>query len=141
MSWALFHFIFSMYGSGLIVALLNLKGVHGRGTATRPSFMSLYVQLSRAERWKGLYLFRKPAQGDFIEPKNFVDEDMRAAVLRLEKLGDETRQSFERDHRHESWFQEWDAMVEAGAATEAASEDDTSLWDDSEDLEMGWPES
>ncbi len=30
--------------------LLNLKGVHGSGTATRPSFMSLYVQLSRAER-------------------------------------------------------------------------------------------
>lgn len=50
--------------------LLNLKGVHGSSTATRPSFMSLYVQLSRAERWEGLYLFRKPVRGDFIEPKN-----------------------------------------------------------------------
>ncbi|KAK6854926.1 hypothetical protein PG995_009114 [Apiospora arundinis] len=31
--------------------LLNLKGVHASsGTTTRPSFMSLYVQLSRAER-------------------------------------------------------------------------------------------
>ena len=66
---------------------------------------------------------------------------MREAVLRLEKLGDETRQSFERDYRHESWFQEWDAMVEASAATEAADEDDKSLWDDSEDIEMGRPES
>ena len=28
--------------------LVNLKGVHSSGTATRPSFMSLYVQLSRA---------------------------------------------------------------------------------------------
>jgi hypothetical protein len=30
--------------------LVNLKGVHSSGTATRPSFISLYVQLSRAER-------------------------------------------------------------------------------------------
>ena len=30
--------------------LLNLKGVHGSSTAVKPSFMSLYVQLSRAER-------------------------------------------------------------------------------------------
>ena len=49
--------------------LLNLKGVRGGSTATRPSFMSLYMQLSRAERWEGLYVFRKPAQGDFIEPR------------------------------------------------------------------------
>jgi len=31
---------------------LNLEGVYGSGTATRLSFMSLYVQLSRVERWK-----------------------------------------------------------------------------------------
>ena len=93
----------------------NLKGVYGSSTATRPSFMSLYVQL-RAERWESLYLFRKSARGDFIEPKNVLDEDMRAAVLRLERLGHETRRSFERDHRYESWFQEWDAMVEADAS-------------------------
>ena len=29
--------------------LVNLKSVRGGGTATRPSFMSLYVQLSRAQ--------------------------------------------------------------------------------------------
>jgi hypothetical protein len=45
--------------------LVNLKGIHSSGTATRPSFMSLYVQLSRAESWDGLHLFRKPARGDF----------------------------------------------------------------------------
>ncbi|EAQ87366.1 predicted protein [Chaetomium globosum CBS 148.51] len=49
--------------------LINLKGVHFGGTATRPSFMSLYVQLSRAQSWDGRHLFRKPARGDFIEPK------------------------------------------------------------------------
>jgi len=65
--------------------------------------MSLYVQLSRAERWGGLYLFRKPARDDFIEPKNVLADDMRDAVLRLERLGDETRRRFERDYRRERW--------------------------------------
>ena len=55
--------------------LLNLKGVHGSSAATKPSFMSLYVQLLRAERWEGLYVFRKPARSDFIEPKNVLDND------------------------------------------------------------------
>ncbi|KAL2186840.1 hypothetical protein L209DRAFT_771518 [Thermothelomyces heterothallicus CBS 203.75] len=73
--------------------LLNLKGVYSSSTATRPSFMSLY--------------------GDFIEPKNVLDKDIREAVLRLEKLGDESRRRFERNHRHETWFQEWDAMAES----------------------------
>ncbi|KAL2127505.1 hypothetical protein VTI74DRAFT_10628 [Chaetomium olivicolor] len=68
--------------------LVNLKGVHTSGTATRPSFMSLYVQLSRAERWKGLHVFRKPERGDFIEPKNVLDEDMRDAnYLQAGKTG------------------------------------------------------
>ncbi|RXG41776.1 hypothetical protein VDGE_30528 [Verticillium dahliae] len=82
--------------------LVNLKGGHGSGMMTRLSFMSLYVQLSRAERWEGLYLFREPARADFIEPKIVLDSGMRAAVLKLERLGNETRQRFERDHRHES---------------------------------------
>ncbi|KAK0701569.1 hypothetical protein B0T26DRAFT_614590, partial [Lasiosphaeria miniovina] len=92
--------------------LLNLKGVHGSSAATRPSFMSLYVQLTRAERWEGLYLFREPARGDFIEPRNVLDKDMRDGVLKLEMLGQETRERFIRDHRHESWFQDWDNMLE-----------------------------
>ncbi|EAQ85303.1 predicted protein [Chaetomium globosum CBS 148.51] len=94
--------------------LVNLKGVHSSGTATRPSFMSLYVQLSRAQSWDGLHLFRKPARGDFIEPKNVLDKDMREAIVKLERQGEETRRRFEQDHRHESWFQEWDAMLESG---------------------------
>jgi hypothetical protein len=110
--------------------LVNLKGVHSSGTATRPSFMSLYVQLSRAESWDGLHLLREPARGDFIEPKNVLDSDMRAAVAKLERLGDETRRRFERDHRHETWFQEWDAMPESAQAAEATDEEDTSLWCD-----------
>jgi hypothetical protein len=67
--------------------LVNHKGVHSSGTATRPSFMSLYVQLSRAKGWDGLHLFRKPARGDFIEPKNVLDKDMRDAILKLERRG------------------------------------------------------
>jgi hypothetical protein len=104
--------------------LVNLKGVHSSGTATRPSFMSLYVQLSRAERWQGLHLFRTPARGDFIEPKNVLDKDMREAILKLERRGEETRRRFEQDHGHESWFQEWDAMAESAQAAEATGEDD-----------------
>ncbi|EAQ88598.1 predicted protein [Chaetomium globosum CBS 148.51] len=103
--------------------LVNLKGVHFGGTATRPSFMSLYVQLSRAQSWDGLHLFRKPARGDFIEPKNVLDKDMKEAILKLERQGEETRRRFEQDHRHESWFQEWDAMAESVQATEAADEE------------------
>ncbi|KAK4118192.1 hypothetical protein N657DRAFT_716165 [Parathielavia appendiculata] len=62
--------------------LVNLKGAHAGDTATRPRFMSLYVQLSRAGRWEGLHLFRKPERGDFIEPKNVLDKDMRDAILK-----------------------------------------------------------
>ncbi len=113
--------------------LVNLKGVHSSGTATRPSFMSLYVQLSRAESWGGLHLFRKPARGDFIEPKNVLDKDMRDGILKLERRGEDTRRRFEQDHRHEPWFQEWDAMAESGQATDAtAEEEDASLWRDTE---------
>jgi hypothetical protein len=110
--------------------LVNLKGVHGSGTATRPSFMSLYVQLSRAEKWDGLHLFRKPARGDFIEPKNVLDKDMRDAILKLERRGEETRRRFEQDHGHESWLQEWNAMGESTHAAEATDEEDVSLWCD-----------
>ncbi|KAK8029501.1 hypothetical protein PG993_010792 [Apiospora rasikravindrae] len=65
--------------------LLNLKGAHGcTGGAGRPSFMSLYVQLSRATRWEGLYLFQEPERADSIEPKNLLDSDKREVVARLE---------------------------------------------------------
>ena len=111
--------------------LLNLKGVHGGSRATRPSFMSLYVQLSRAETWNGLYLFREPARGDFIEPKNVLDGSMRDAALKLERLGDETRRRFEQEHRYKVWFQYWNAMPESTPASEFASEEDASLWCDS----------
>ena len=93
--------------------------------------MSLYVQLSRAERWKGLHLFRKPARGDFIEPKNLLAENMTNAALKLERLGDETRRRFEQDHRHEGWFQDWNAMPESTPVSEFAGEEDGSLWCDS----------
>jgi len=108
--------------------LLNLKGVRGGGnTETKPSFMSLYVQLSRAERWEGLHLFRKPARSDFIEPKNMLDREMKGAVLKLERLGEETRRRFEQDYRHEQWFRDWNDIPEAVSASEAADEEDASL--------------
>lgn len=92
--------------------------------------MSLYVQLSRAERWEGLYLFQKPARSDFIEPKNMLDRDMKDAVLNLERLGEETRRRFERDGRHEQWFRDWNAIPEAVLPSESANEGDASLWCD-----------
>jgi ATP-dependent DNA helicase PIF1 len=104
--------------------LVNLKGVCGGGTATRPSFMSLYVQLSRAQSWDGLHLFREPARSDFIEPKNVLDKDMRDAILKLERRDEDTRRRFEREHSHKTWFQEWNAMAEAAQATEAIEEED-----------------
>ena len=94
--------------------------------------MGLYVQLSRAERLEGLYLFRKPARGDFIEPKNALGKDMRDALLDLEYLRDLTRERFKHDHRHERWFQEWDAMPEYTLTTDAADEEDGSLWCEAE---------
>jgi hypothetical protein len=57
------------------------------------------------------------------------------AVLKLERLGDETRQRFERDHRHDRWFQEWDAIPESAQSTEAADDEEASLWGDLEDSE------
>jgi hypothetical protein len=94
--------------------LLNLKGASCRtGKTTRPSFMSLYVQLSRATSWDGLYLFQEPERADFIEPKNVLDGDMREAVERLERRGEETRERFRREHGHKSWFTAWDAIEEA----------------------------
>jgi hypothetical protein len=60
-------------GKQFFGVLLNLKGIHGSNAAMRQNFMSLYVQLSRAERWEGPYFVREPAQGDFIEPKNVLD--------------------------------------------------------------------
>ncbi|KAK7928472.1 hypothetical protein PG985_005470 [Apiospora marii] len=113
--------------------LLNLKGVHGgTGGATRPSFMSLYVQLSRATRWEGLYLFQEPERADFIEPKNVLDGEMREAVARLERRGDETRERFRREHGQTAWFAAWDAIEEAPATAAAgrggAAEEDTAVW-------------
>ncbi|KAH6838542.1 hypothetical protein B0I37DRAFT_419475 [Chaetomium sp. MPI-CAGE-AT-0009] len=45
--------------------------------------------------------YLKPARGDFIEPKNVLDKDMRDGILKLERRGEETRRQFEQDHRHE----------------------------------------
>ncbi|KAK8118347.1 uncharacterized protein PG998_002973 [Apiospora kogelbergensis] len=113
--------------------LLNLKGAHGgTGGATRPSFMSLYVQLSRATRWEGLYLFQEPARSNFIEPKNVLDSEMREAVARLEKRGDETRERLRREHGQTAWCAAWDVIEEAPATVAAGRgetiEVDTANW-------------
>jgi len=48
------HFVMTdqkSWGNQFPEVLLNLKGVYrGSGKASRPNFMSIYVQLSRAER-------------------------------------------------------------------------------------------
>jgi hypothetical protein len=62
---------------------------------------------------------------------------MREAISKLERRGEETRRRFELDHRHDTWFQEWDTMAESGQAAEATHEDDVSLWCDSEPFETG----
>ncbi|KAK8093142.1 uncharacterized protein PG998_014543 [Apiospora kogelbergensis] len=109
--------------------LLNLKGSKpgtGQGEGARPSFMSLYVQLSRATQWEGLYLFREPARSDFIEPKNVLDSDMREAVARPERQASETRARSRWEHGQRSWYAAWDATEEgATAAGEDAGEDTT----------------
>ena len=111
--------------------LLNLKGVHGTSTETKPSFMSLYVQLSRAEKWEGIFLFREPARSDFIEPKNVLDISMRTAVLKLEKIGEDTRERFIRTNQDEAWFPAWHAMLETFPTGAGADiEEDESLWCD-----------
>lgn len=62
-----------------------------------------------------------------------LDKDMRDAILKLERRGEETRRRYEQDHRNEPWFREWDAMAESAQATEAADEEeDASLWRDTE---------
>ena len=105
------------HGKQFAEVLLNLKGTpRGTATAPRPSFMGLYVQLSRATRWEGLYLFQEPERSDFIEPKNVLDGNMKDAVARLERQGDETRECFRREHRQESWFAAWDATEPETAA-------------------------
>ncbi|KAK3298943.1 transcription factor/nuclear export subunit protein 2-domain-containing protein [Chaetomium fimeti] len=71
-----------------------------------------------AGRWQGLYLFRKLARGDFIEPKNVLDKDMRDGILKLERRGEETRRQFEQDHRQaSSWFPAEIAKADANSDT------------------------
>ncbi|KAK3358123.1 hypothetical protein B0T25DRAFT_540990 [Lasiosphaeria hispida] len=93
----------------------------------KPSFMSLYVQLSRVERWEGLYLFWKPGRADFIKLKNVLGRDMWEVILRLERVGEETWWCFEQDYRCESWFQDWDAMPESTGEGDSEDEEEALL--------------
>ena len=56
----------------------------------------------RQREW--LHLCHKAVREGFIKPKNVLSSDMREAAVRLEKLGDETRRSFERNCKHRSCF-------------------------------------
>jgi ATP-dependent DNA helicase PIF1 len=67
-----------------------------------------------------------------------LSKDMRDAILKLERRGEETRRRFGQDHRHELWYQEWDAMAESAQRTDATDEEeDASLWGGSEVSETG----
>ncbi|KAH6950285.1 hypothetical protein BKA56DRAFT_506571, partial [Ilyonectria sp. MPI-CAGE-AT-0026] len=70
---------------------------------------------------------------DFIELKNILDRQIRDAVYKLERLGDEIKQRFKRDYRYKRWFQDWDAMTESTSVTKVGDKDSSSLWCDSED--------
>ena len=59
-----------------------------------------------------------------------LDKDMRDAILKLERRAEETKRRFETDHRHESWFREWDAMPESGQGTETDDVEDAAPWRD-----------
>ena len=48
-----------------------------------------------------------------------MDRDIRDAVLRLERIGEETRRCFKRDYRCDSWFEDWDAMPETTRGADA----------------------
>ncbi|KAK4129805.1 hypothetical protein N657DRAFT_687061 [Parathielavia appendiculata] len=98
----------SRQGKQFSDVLVNLKGIHAGGTATRPIFMGLYVQLLEGG-------------------ENVLAQDMRDAILELERRGEETRWRFERDHSDEAWLQEWNAMAEYAQVAEAADEEDASL--------------
>lgn len=108
--------------------LVNLKGGRGRNALGKPTFMSLYVQLSRAETWDGLYLSRPPERADFIEPKNVLDPLLRLGVRKLEEEGIRTSERFEREQHHRCWFQGWDAMPEPMSPAEENEAEDQSVW-------------
>ncbi|KAH9993885.1 hypothetical protein F4779DRAFT_222022 [Xylariaceae sp. FL0662B] len=124
--------LFQIAGKQLSKVLPDLKGVHGSSATTRPSFMSICVQLSRAESWARIYLLREPARGDFIELKNVLDESLRDAVHRLGRLGGKIREPFEDDNRHELWLRERAATPES-ISTAKTIDKDASLWTDSDD--------
>ncbi|KAL2200129.1 transcription factor/nuclear export subunit protein 2-domain-containing protein [Corynascus similis CBS 632.67] len=46
---------------------------------------------------------------------------MKDGILKLERRGEKTRQQFEQGHRHESWFQEWDATAESTLGRQASN--------------------
>ncbi|KAH8645343.1 hypothetical protein BX600DRAFT_485118 [Xylariales sp. PMI_506] len=95
--------------------LLNLKSVFsavGSGSAAAPSFMTLYVQLSRSETWEGIQLSQRPARTDFIEPKNVMRADMVAGVRELEQRGEETLRELVEKQGGNDWFEQWKRTVD-----------------------------
>ena len=71
----------------------------------------------------------QPWQGSdvLLNPRGVRGSGMRDAIVKLERLGDETRRDFEGGHRGEAWFQKWQAMPEpaqASQATEAGVEEE-----------------
>jgi hypothetical protein len=75
--------------------------------------MSLYVQASRAVSWNGIFLLREPRRKDFIEPKIMINGLLKAVVQKLEGVGGETRESFERNNAGAGCFEGWRATSEA----------------------------
>ncbi|KAH8897666.1 hypothetical protein GQ53DRAFT_817949 [Thozetella sp. PMI_491] len=102
-----------------------------------PSFISYFLQTkvsaaearrrgraSRAESWEGLYLLREPARGDFLG--NILNNGMRDALYRPQRLRVEKMERFERDHMNERRFQGWKSIPESALSTEAVDDVDSS---------------
>lgn len=72
----------------------------------------MYVKLSRATRREGLHLFQAPERLESIEPGIPLDDDIKQAVARLARRGEETVERFRRVHGQKSWFPAWESIEE-----------------------------
>jgi len=94
-----------------ILVDLSTVGSHGKRNV---GFESLYVQLSRATSWEGIFVNRPMDRQAFLNSK--LDPDMSEGLQKLDQLASATRRSFESlcdnhdDQRLRSWYQQWRTM-------------------------------
>ncbi|EAQ84297.1 predicted protein [Chaetomium globosum CBS 148.51] len=111
----------------------QMEGQAGFQVGHPPNGASLHTGLryDRSEEPRQAVL-QRPRQSQRRPLQRYGDAAQlhEPAILKLEQRGEETRRRFEQDHRHESWFQEWEAMPESGQGTETDDVEDAALWRD-----------